>query len=42
MSPGLVEKAVASDALLKSDTDSVENDAIERGGSLSISVLCSS
>ena len=31
MSPGLVEKAVASDALLKSDTDSVENDAIERG-----------
>ena len=26
-----MEKAVASDALLKSDTDSVENDAIERG-----------
>ncbi|MDB0053424.1 type II pantothenate kinase [bacterium] len=31
MSPGLVEKAVASDALLRSDTDSVESDAIERG-----------
>mmetsp|Transcript_7130 Transcript_7130/g.26908 ORF Transcript_7130/g.26908 Transcript_7130/m.26908 type:complete len:912 (-) Transcript_7130:58-2793(-) len=31
MSPGLVEKAVASDALLRSGTDSVESDAIERG-----------
>jgi type II pantothenate kinase len=31
MSPGLVEKAVASDAVLNSETDSVENDAIERG-----------
>jgi type II pantothenate kinase len=31
MSPGLVEKAIASDSLLRLDTDSAQNDAIERG-----------